>query len=66
VHIVYKQFYFWQNFVAVSVKFGQSIYNVREATGFVQIEVVLSNPSSYEISLQIRNFDVSATSQGIY
>ena len=52
--------------LAVTVNFSQSVYNINEGTKLAQIEVVLSNPSSYEIFFPIRNFDVSATSEGIH
>ena len=48
-------------FVAATLSFNQSTYNVTESSGITLITLILSNPSSSDITLQINNRDGSAT-----
>ena len=45
---------------AASVAFSQSLYNVEESNGFVQLELFLSNPSSTDITMELFGTDGSA------
>ena len=49
--------------VDATVSFNQSSYSINENNGPVQIVVVLSNPSSSDITIQVLNTDESATSK---
>ena len=46
---------------AATVTFSQSVYNVKENNGFVQLEIFLSYPSSANITVQLLGTDGSAT-----
>ena len=46
---------------AATVAFNQPIYNVEEDNGFVQFELILSNPSSTNITVELFGTDGSAT-----
>ena len=46
---------------AATVAFSQSLYNVKEDDGFVQLELFLSNPSSTNITVELFAFDGSAS-----
>ena len=46
--------------LVTSVKFSQMAYSVGENNVMVQIELVLSNPSSTNITVQVFNTDRSA------
>ena len=43
--------------------FNQSLYNVNEDAGPVQPVLVISNPSSIDITVQVTNTDGSATGE---
>jgi len=45
------------------VTFNQSTYNVNEDAGLAQPVLVLSNPSSTDIAIQVRDFPKTATSE---
>ena len=47
------------------MSFSQSLYFGRETDGHAQIDVLISNPSSVDISLLVRSDDSSASSEGI-
>ena len=49
--------------LVTSVKFSQSAYSVGENSGMVQITLVLSNPSSTDITIQVTNTDGSANGE---
>ena len=44
-----KNLYIIYNFVAITVAFNQSMYFVDESTGVVRPKLMLSNPSSTDI-----------------
>ena len=48
-------------FVAPTVSFGESAYTVDEHDGPALLAVVLSNPSSIDITINVVTTDVSAT-----
>ena len=50
-------------FIAVVVDFMQSAYSATENNGFVQIELVSSNPSSSDITIEVLNAEASATGE---
>jgi len=50
-------------FLAPTVSFSQSTYSVDEDDGPREIELVLSNPSSTDISVQVRDTEGTATSE---
>ena len=47
-------------FVDCSISFHQSFYNASENTGSVQVELVLSNPVSFDFTVIIHHRDKSA------
>ena len=49
--------------VAINVTFDQSTYNINEDDGPVQPVLVLSNPSSTDITVQVRSRDITATGE---
>ena len=49
--------------LVVTIRFSQSTYNVDEDDGPAQPVLVLSNPSSTDITVQVFDNDVSATSE---
>ena len=53
-------------FVVVLVNFGLSVYNANEASERAEVDVRFSNPSSTDITVQVTNRDISASSRGIY
>ena len=48
---------------AITVRFNQSMYSVNENEGPAQPTLVLSNPSSTDITVQVTNTDGSATGE---
>ena len=50
-------------FPAITVNFNQSTYSVNEDAGPVQPVLVLSNPSSTDITVQVRDTQNTATSE---
>ena len=46
--------------LVATVSFDQSSYNVSEKDGQVQVMLVLSNPSSTDISIEIDNMNIAA------
>ena len=50
-------------FVAITVTFGQPVYNVNESAGLAQPVLVLSGPSSMTITVTVTNTDGSATGE---
>jgi len=51
------------HFIAIAVTFSQSEYSVDEDGGPVQPVLVLSNPSSTDITVQVRDTEITATSE---
>ena len=51
--------------VDITVNFSSSLYFGRETNGLVQIDLLISNPSSVDITLQVESDDAGATSEGI-
>jgi len=49
--------------IAITIKFNQSIYSVDEDTGPSRPTLILSNPSSTDITVQVTNTDGSATGE---
>ena len=49
--------------IDITVNFNQSLYNVGESNSPVQPVLVLTNPSSTDITVQIRNNDITATGE---
>ena len=50
-------------FLAITVMFNQSMYSVNEDAGPAQPVLVISNPSSTDITVQVTNTDGSATGE---
>ena len=48
-------------FVAVTIFFDQSVYTIDEAVGPLQPVLVLSNPSSFNIAIQVVDTSTTAT-----
>jgi len=53
------------NFVATTVSFSKSNYDVNENDGVVKLTVVLSNPLSIDITISIITIDIEATGKGL-
>ena len=49
--------------LAIFVMFSENIYSVNENSGSVQFVLVLNNPSSTDITVQVTNIDLSATGE---
>ena len=49
--------------VAITVSFNQSTYDVHEDDGPAQPVLVLGNPSSTDIILQVRSNNITATGE---
>ena len=43
--------------------FNESTYSIDENNGEIQLTLILSNPSSSNIIVQIRDMEISATSE---
>ena len=50
-------------FLAILVNFSQSIYGVNENDGLVQPMLVLSNPSSIDITIRVDTIDREANGE---
>ena len=49
-----------------SISFRQSNYIINENVGSVQVEVVLSDPVSFDFTVLINHHDISATGMNTY
>ena len=49
------------NRIDVAVSFIKSTYNINEDDGAVQVELVLTKPSSADFTVQVMNVDGTAT-----
>ena len=45
---------------AATVVFSQSLYSIREDSGFMQLELLLSNPSSFNVAIELFSTNGSA------
>ena len=52
-------------FAVATLSFNQSVYNINESDGQVQIVLVLSNPSSTNIDVKVKDSNVTAMSKWI-
>jgi len=50
-------------FIAITVSFSRSTYSVDEDDGVVGPQLVLSNPSSTDITVQVRDIQIAATGE---
>ena len=57
--INFLQIYFIVLLVAI-ITFGQSAYSVDESSGIAQVTVVLSNPLSRDLTVEVINNNVTA------
>ena len=51
------------HFIDIILRFNQTVYRVNEDDGPVQPILVLSNPSSYDITIQANDNEINATSK---
>ena len=51
--------------LVITVRFSQSAYSVEETTGVVQPLLVLSNPASIDITVEVSNTDKTARGEYI-
>ena len=49
--------------VDIILRFNQTVYSVNEDDGKVQPVLVLSNPSSYDVIIQVNDDEITATSK---
>ena len=54
------------SFLDITVRFSQSMYNVDESDGVVQILLILSNPSSTALNVTVFATDESADGKYVY
>ena len=50
--------------IAITVSFNQSVYSASETDGTAQLVIILSNPSSVDITVEV--FSTSITAWGEY
>ena len=61
---VFMRILFCSNyFVDITMSFNQSTYSVDEEDGPAQPVLVLSNPSSTDITVQVRSNNITATGE---
>jgi len=53
------------NFPAITVNFSQSSYSANENDEVVQLMVVMSNPSSSDITIRVDTIDREATGEAL-
>ena len=46
--------------IAITITFSQSTYTTDEDSGAVQVELVFSNPSMTDITVQVNTIDITA------
>ena len=51
---------------AVEVNFSQPVYSVEENSGVVEIQLIFSNPSSIDITVEVNSEEINATGEYIY
>ena len=49
------------SYIDVAVSFMKSTYSVNENGGAIEVELVLTKPSSTDFTIQVMNVDVTAT-----
>ena len=49
----------------ITVSFGQGMYSINENAGVVQVSLILSNPSSTVVSVNVFNTNVTANGKYI-
>jgi len=49
----------------ITMNFRRSFYFALEMDGVLHIDVLISNPSSFDITLQVMSKDFTASSEGI-
>ena len=52
-----------RNHLDVTVSFDKSTFSVNEQNRLAQLKLVLSNQASYNITVVVRTFDVTATGE---
>ena len=55
--------YIWLIIIAITVSFNKSAYSVKEDDGLVKPVLVLNNPSSTNITVQVRDNSNTATGE---
>ena len=53
-------------YIASIVNFEKSTYSILEASGPAQPVLVLNNPSSSDVTVQVMSFDQEASATGMY
>ena len=49
----------------ITVQFGQAMYTSNENAGVVQVSLILSNPSSTDVNVQVFNTNITANGKYI-
>ena len=49
----------------ITVQFGQATYTSNENAGVVQVSLILSNPSSTDVNVQVFNTNITANGKYI-
>ena len=52
-------------YIAATISFNQSQYSIVEENGSLELSLLLSNPSSYAITIQVESISGSATGKYI-
>jgi len=50
-------------FTAIEINFSRPIYSVDEDNGVVEIQLIFSNPSSIDVTVEVNNKEINATSK---
>ena len=48
---------------AIEINFSQPFYTVDENSGIIQIQLMFSNPSSIDITVEVNSEDINATGE---
>ena len=50
-------------FAAIKINFSQPVYIADENSRLIQIQLIFSNPSSFNISVEVNSEDINATGE---
>ena len=48
-------------FLDITINFNDSVYSTKEDNGLIQPRLIFSNPSSFDIAIQVDSVDINAT-----
>jgi len=53
-------------FTVIEINFSQSMYNVDEDNGVIEIQLIFSNPSSIDVTVEVNSKEINATSKYVH